>query len=755
MLSFPPQSQVNYSAGGLGSPTGNFAPHVNVNSLEPTNSSNPAFPTMSARKQACYLCRQRKKKCDAGLPSCSGCIKSGTKCVYVSLATSSTGERQQNHPLERNTAQSHDFAFPGPPAIATWTSTPTQSSTEASVSNLPASMIWNLSSMPDFFLQPDMLSSVPIPDESFALLSTPFQAQSNDAEDTQPTESIRGTSNGFNGSPSLLETPKIASKTLQSAKRTLADCSSDESLFHQFQVRTSPGIQTSSHHFVSPSDSISSTETTAVDSHHSGGISSATSAVSTEQENPHRPPKIAKARKLSPAKPAQGAFSDGLIPSNQRILELLEIFFNGYHHFLPCIHRESFVDRIKRGGSIQFDPLLLVILAVAAPAHSDHRIQALQDNWLARAKHFFDKDLSTNTRPTQLLQAAVWMIFCAYVSGDLTEAWFFLGKACRLGHFLGFDRVDCGRNERLISMAPQTRDAIELEERRKTIWALFLFDRSLSCLAGFSLAIDDRHFHVNFPIDDVQFQACTHSDQLSQLSSDPFTTDLAMLISSTATRHIDSKVSYNHILRASVLLGRIMTFHGHLHISQDRTEYVTEFEKLDKAVNLFCVALSPRHREQQEPGTAEPILTLWLVSIVQTCNILLHHPGPPQSGIGEPHEHIQNTAEYLRCLEAARRTLDILKESARTSPDSLSNPFLVTIHFLCGRFLSIAWHEDRDQSDRDGIDFLLLLVGVVAERWASLGKKFRRGILRDLGKTDEEARQMKLGTGCYLDVECA
>lgn len=377
-------------------------------------------------------------------------------------------------------------------------------------------MTWDLSSMPDIFSQPVMLSPGPISDESFALLPAPFQAQSNNAEDRQPAESIGGTCNGFNGSLSWLRTPKSASEIVPSAERALADRPSEESLSRQFQVRSSPDleeIQTSSRNFANLTNSTSSTEATTMDTHHSGDISSTTSANSTEQENSHHPANPAKARKISPAKPAQGAFSDGLIPSNQQILELVEIFFTGYHHFLPCIHQKSFVDRIKR-GSIQSDPLLLVILAVAAPAHSDHQIQALQDRWLARAKHLFDKDLNTNTLPTQSLQAAAWMIFCAYVSGDLTEAWFFLGKACRLAHFLGFDRVDCGRSERLISMAPQTRDAIELEERRKTIWALFFLDRSLSCLAGFSLAIDDRHFDVNFPIEEVQFQAFTHSVSL-------------------------------------------------------------------------------------------------------------------------------------------------------------------------------------------------------------------------------------------------
>lgn len=187
-------------------------------------------------------------------------------------------------------------------------------------------------------------------------------------------------------------------------------------------------------------------------------------------------------------------------------------------------------------------------------------------------------------------------------------------------------------------------------------------------------------------------------------------------------------------------------------------EYASEFEKLDTAVSLFLLALSRRqHLEHgDKPGTTEAVLNLWLVALVQTCNILLHHFGSPQLGLtDERHQDAKKTSAYHRCLKAARQTTDTMKLAAQTSPELLVNPFLVTIHFLCGRFLSIAWHEDRKELDRDGIDFVLLLVGIMAERWPSLAKKFRKGIVRDLGKTDEETRQMKMGTGCYLDVGCA
>lgn len=378
-------------------------------------------------------------------------------------------------------------------------------------------MTWNLGPISDYDPQSEFVSPVPTLDEPFAPLSAPFPTRPSNGEDRQPVESIADRTSGLSGSPLVLETPGAASGTSHSAKRVLADRPSEESLFLQFNVGSTSnleGIERPSRSTTYLTDSASSTGATTADSRHCSEVSSTTSVHSAEQERCHQKANPAKARKTSTTKPAQGAFSDSSVPSHQQILELLEIFFSSYHHFLPCIHRKSFVDRIQRGGSIVSDPLLQVILAITAPAHSSHQVQALRDCWLARAKSLFEKDLSFSTFPTQSLQAAVWIIFCAYVAGELTEAWFILGKACRFAQFLGCDRVDCGRSERLVTMSPQIRDAIEFEERRKTVWALFLFDRSLSCLAGFSPAIDDRHFYVNFPIDDVQFQEFTHSVSL-------------------------------------------------------------------------------------------------------------------------------------------------------------------------------------------------------------------------------------------------
>jgi DNA-directed RNA polymerase subunit N (RpoN/RPB10) len=97
----------------------------------------------------------------------------------------------------------------------------------------------------------------------------------------------------------------------------------------------------------------------------------------------------------------------------------------------------------------------------------------------------------------------------------------------------------------------------------------------------------------------------------------------------------------------------------------------------------------------------------------------------------------------------------VVKRAVSQSVDVLTNPFLATALFLCGRFIAITWHDEQEHSDRDDIDLILLLVDRIGEVWEPLAKKFRKAILRDLMMDRDEARRMLVGTGCYSSVECA
>ncbi len=232
---------------------------------------------------------------------------------------------------------------------------------------------------------------------------------------------------------------------------------------------------------------------------------------------------------------------------------------------------------------------------------------------------------------------------------------------------------------------------------------------------------------------------------------------MTVLLSPAVLQSMTSRPSMAHIFRASVLLGQIMVLHNHLHLSRNPKEYRAELAKLENGMSLFCFALSRGSTHGRETTSKELQLYSWLNTLVQICNILLHHPttadNPPI--LLQPPKDAGDNSGFPYCLDAMRHILDTLRNLAKRSSDAVSNPFLVTAYFLCCRFLSISWHEHRNQSDREDIDFVLMLVDRVGEKWPPLAKKFRKGIMRDLAKNPEEARRMRVGTGSYLDVECS
>ena len=230
-------------------------------------------------------------------------------------------------------------------------------------------MAWDLSSVPDFLAQKPVLSSPAIPDGHFARSPVSFQAHSSNIDVGQPNKSAKRRRNGSYSNPSFRPTPNTASDNFPSAKGMSASLASDESMFGRFQIRSSSDLeesQTPPPGIASSPDGTSSIGKTVTDSHLTGGVSSTTSLSSAEQEKCYHHVDLANARKAIPAKPVQVTFSDSSVPSNKQLLELMEIFFTSYHPFLPCIHQKTFVERVKRRGSTESDPLLLAILAVAA-----------------------------------------------------------------------------------------------------------------------------------------------------------------------------------------------------------------------------------------------------------------------------------------------------------------------------------------------------------------------------------------------------
>lgn len=210
------------------------------------------------------------------------------------------------------------------------------------------------------------------------------------------------------------------------------------------------------------------------------------------------------------------------LPSRERVLEMVNSFFSAQHLLLPSVHRETFMARLSSDvAGLSAAPFLWVILALYCSCNKSEPMQLQYRSWMQTAHSKLELISTTRVRSntTNMLQASVWMVFDAYCRGDVTNAWLLLGRTAQLTSALGLHRIDSRRRTLRMEAELKSRSDIEVEERRKCMWCLALLDRVIVSANGLALSVDDRYFHVDFPLPDDEFQDARNS--VSCDSKDP------------------------------------------------------------------------------------------------------------------------------------------------------------------------------------------------------------------------------------------
>lgn len=202
------------------------------------------------------------------------------------------------------------------------------------------------------------------------------------------------------------------------------------------------------------------------------------------------------------------------LPSQERLLDMVNSFFSAQHQLLPTVHRESFMARLSNDMTGQSSgPFLWVILALYCSCNKSDFMQEQYRIWMQTAHSKLELMSTTHVQnhTTNMLQASVWMVFDAYCRGDVTNAWLLLGRTAQLTSALGLDRIDSKHRTPRMESELKCRSDIEVEERRKCMWCLTLLDRVIVSVNGLALSVDDRYFHVDFPLPDKEFQEARNS----------------------------------------------------------------------------------------------------------------------------------------------------------------------------------------------------------------------------------------------------
>ena len=214
------------------------------------------------------------------------------------------------------------------------------------------------------------------------------------------------------------------------------------------------------------------------------------------------PPPSLGIESVSPPLPTAASF-----PRQDQIIELAEIFFKYFHCFLPFMHRESFLEKIKSQELAARAPALLyAILTISARSHADPAIQAQQEVWFGRAKSLYAEAEHDPRQPLQIIQAAACIILHSQLVGDYSTAWLMMGKSWRQAAAVGFHRVDSEDSLTNLAQTPIAGSLRDKEEQRRTMWTLFILDRGMCFPLGLPHAIDDRQLVINLPLGDHIFQ---------------------------------------------------------------------------------------------------------------------------------------------------------------------------------------------------------------------------------------------------------
>lgn len=215
-----------------------------------------------------------------------------------------------------------------------------------------------------------------------------------------------------------------------------------------------------------------------------------------------------------PTAPLPTEPSQPQMPSQERVLDMVNSFFSAQHQLLPSVHRESFMARLSNDMiGLSSGPLLWVIFALYCSCDKSESMQVQYRTWMQAAHSKLELMSTTHVQSntTNMLQASIWMIFDAYCRGDITNAWLLLGRTAQLTSALGLDRIDSKHRTARMESELKSRSDIEVEERRKCMWCLTLLDRVIVSVNGLALSVDDRYFHVDFPLPDEEFQEARDS----------------------------------------------------------------------------------------------------------------------------------------------------------------------------------------------------------------------------------------------------
>ncbi|OCL14386.1 hypothetical protein AOQ84DRAFT_384756 [Glonium stellatum] len=441
------------------------------------------------------------------------------------------------------------------------------------------------------------------------------------------------------------------------------------------------------------------------------------------------------------------------LPLNHQLIELFELFFLHFYPLLPCFHKTTLLDEVKSQEIQKQAPFLVyAIISMTAKFHPDPTIQACRDEWFNQAKALYELTQRDTLPGLRVIQAGICIVFHASTLGQFSPAWLSLGKTWRQACALSLNRLDDETGGGL-GLGPPPKSNLEREEYRRTLWSLFILDRSQCWPSGWPHGINDRQYLVNLPIEERKFQSVVMLTS-DDAQSTPFNRNLSKLIASPCTR-AGSVDLFQCLVKGYVILGRVVEHVHNLHNSPDDEEYCHESNYLDSQIIRFRLSLPRAATSILAAPTDDRLHVVWLNVMLNTVTILLHFRATVLKPSSLEAENSEENMHFAQCVAAARNTIQFIKDMSRISLDPLFNPLIGPDYYLLSCVLVIEWRQTGDDNVKSEIDMLDLFFDRLYEVYPFLGKKFKVGLRYDLQRDKDGLREMRKMGARGLLTDCS
>jgi hypothetical protein len=164
--------------------------------------------------------------------------------------------------------------------------------------------------------------------------------------------------------------------------------------------------------------------------------------------------------------------------------------------YIPCIHPARFLAKARLPFASNLRPPPCLIYAMwAMAASTSETYKPVQDIFYQRARKYAEQDemRSFGEQVCTVGHIQAWVLICLYESFNmyLVRGFLSIRKAAALILAAGLHKLDGVGLATTMFLSP-AEDWTDLEERRRTFWAIFMHDRFLSAGSGFTPAFDEQ-----------------------------------------------------------------------------------------------------------------------------------------------------------------------------------------------------------------------------------------------------------------------